>query len=271
MTDTTKAAETRKAPGTDDIGRTPEKIAEDLRAQGVSPSAATASGQAAAGVLERPDKSQQKGGEGASDAKPDAVKAGAPPVGLQATHAFFTAGGSIDSNSIPSPSGPVPAGLIADPNEREAAIAAARAGAVDPHQGGHKTGRYRISGAATARMSPAELRAVAGDRGYTGIEGGRRAIQAKFLAAQKDDDSLVDPPEGHRLGETPTEGSATVPPSALAQTGTVIGTPPAPAVGAASAAPATGSQAAAASKVSSSHTDTAGKPVTTTPSAGGAK
>lgn len=259
-TEQAPAPGTKTGGGVDAIGRDATQVAKDLTRQGVSPAAATASGHAAAGSPESkaPDN---PGGPGAEHAHADAVNPGKPPVGLQKEAAFFTASGSVEGNTIPSPTGLVPAGLIADDKLREQAIQQARAGAVDPHRG-HSTGRFRISEDAVHRMSPAALRAVAQDRGYDGIEGGRRAVQAKFLAAQAKDDSLVDPPEGHHLA------SATgIPAEAVAATGTVSGpVTPTPAVGAATGAPATGAQTEAQAKgIASTHNTTDGKPV------GGAK
>lgn len=265
--------------GKDAIGRSKEQIAADLTRQGVPATSATASGHAAAGSpASTVDKSQQKGGPGAEDAQPDAIQAGTGPVGMQAEAAFFTKNGSVDGNSIPSPTGPVPAGLIADDKLREQAIRQARQGAVDAHAG-LSTGRMRLSDEAVQRMSPAELRAVAHDRGYENVDGGRRAVQARFLAAQKKDQGLQDPPDGHRLGSgagKPDQGSG-IPVAAVAQTGTVSGTvEPVPAVGAASAAPATGAQSDAQAKgIASTHNTTDGKPVGESkpaePKAGGAK
>lgn len=266
--------------GTDAIGRDAVQVAKDLTRQGVSPSSATASGHAAAGSpASTVDKSQQKGGPGAEDAKPDAIQAGTGPVGMQQEAAFFTRNGSVEGNSIPSPTGPVPAGLVADDKLREQAIQAARQGAVDSHAG-QSTGRFRLSDQAVVGMSPAELRAVAHDRGYTGVDGGRAAVRTKFLAEQAKDQSLIDPPDGHRLGSgataSPTQ-SATVPVAAIAQTGALPGggIEPTPAVGAASAAPTTGAQASAAAPtqseaqakgIASTHNTTDGKPVgATTP------
>lgn len=254
--------------GVDAIGRDATQVAKDLTRQGVSPAAATASGHAAAGSpASTADKSEHKGGPGASDAQPDAVQPGAGPVGKQQEAAFFTANGSIDGNTIPSPTGPVPAGLIPDEKLREQAIKQAREGAVDPHAG-HSTGRYRLSEEAVHGMSPAQLRAVAHDRGYTDVEGGRRAVQAKFLAAQAEDDSLVDPPEGHRLGSGQNTGATTgVPTAALASTGTISSPAgPTPAVGAVAGSPVSGAQSEAQAKgIASTHNTTDGKPV------GGAK
>lgn len=272
-TEKAPAEGTKVGQGTDAIGRDATQVAKDLTRQGVAPSSATAAGHAAAGSPEsQADKSQQKGGAGAEDAQPDATQPGQGPVGMQQEAAFFTRNGSIEGNSIPSPTGPVPAGLIADDKLREQAIQAARQGAVDSHAG-QSTGRFRLSEEAIVGMSPAELRAVAHDRGYRDIDGGRNAVRTRFIEAQKKDESLIDPPEGHRLGSGAARApaqSTTVPVAALVQTGTLPGggIEPTPAVGAASAAPATGAQASASGTseaqqkgLASTHNTTDGKPV----------
>jgi hypothetical protein len=150
----------------------------------------------------------------------DAIQPGAKPFGDQAKAAFFTRNGSIPGNSVPSPSGPVPSSVIGDEKTREKAVEAARQGAIETHQG-TRNSRYRISDEAARRMSPAELRAVAYDRGYEGVDGGRQSVLRHFLDAQKEDEGLEDPPEGHPLGATspipvagaPASGNPLVTPS----------------------------------------------------------
>ena len=203
----------------DEGGRTPEQVKADLAEQGTVATAGTASGLAALGSP--PGKNIAKDDESNTGIQPDATQPGQGPIGDQKKAAFFTKTGSIPGNSIPSPSGPVPASTIADEATRNAAVEAARAGAVSTHLG-TRNSRYRISDTAAQRMSPAELRAVAGDRGYQGVDGGRQSVLRKFLEAQKKDEGLEDPPEGHHLGVQP------VPVAGVATTGNPLLTPSAP-------------------------------------------
>lgn len=168
--------------GKDVLGRDSEQVKKDLIADHTTPTAATASGLAALGSPK--GENIAKDPEGVNPGEGDAIRPGAGPIGQQAEAAFFTRNGSIPANTIPSPSGPVPASVIADKETRERAIKAAREGA--------RTSRRRVSDELAARMSPAELRAVAHDRGYEGVEGGRSAVLRKFLDAQKKDESLDD-------------------------------------------------------------------------------
>lgn len=208
----------------DEGGRSAEEARKDLIADGTTPSSATASGLAALGSPGA--KSTAKEPENAEGVVADAVKPGAPPFGDQTTAAFFTRSGSIPGNSIPSPSGPVPASTIADEATRDAAVKAARDGARSSHLA-QRNGRLRISDEAAGRMSPAELRAVAYDRGYNGVEGGRASVLRKFLDAQKGDQSLQDPPEGHHLGIS-APAPVPIPVAGVATTGNPLATPSTP-------------------------------------------
>lgn len=53
-----------------------------------------------------------------------------------------------------------------------------------------KNSRKRLTEEQVRAMSPAEVRAVGGDRGYKIGFGGRGAVYASFLAAQEADESL---------------------------------------------------------------------------------
>jgi len=181
----------------DEGGRSTEQVKSDLAADKTPQSAHTASGLAAMGSPG--GKETAKTDDSNSGIKPDALQPGQGPVGDQQKAAFFTRNGSIPGGSIPSPSGPVPASVIGDEATRNAAIEAARAGAVSTHQG-TRNSRFRISDEAARRMSPAELKAVSQDRGYKDVEGGRHGVLRKFLEEQKKDEALQDPPEGHHLG-----------------------------------------------------------------------
>lgn len=213
----------------------PDEIGKALRAAGVSPSADTAAGLAARGEVKTPAH-DHKGGAGADEIEDTGIKPG-EPKGAQTQPALFTPSGSIPHASVPSPTGLVPA-TVAGP-DAEAALAAQREGLIDSSRG--KTGRYRISDEYAANMTPAELRAVAHDRGYEIREGGRRALLHNFLAEQENDEGLEDPPEGSKyatrggyaIADRAPEGSVTVPGPTGAAAGadtTTGGRPPAAAI-----------------------------------------
>lgn len=207
----------------DEGGRSPEQVQKDLQADNTTATASTASGLAALGSPK--GKETAESNDSNSGIEPDAVKEGQGPIGQQQDAAFFTRNGSIPGNSVPSPSGPVPASTIPDEASRNAAVEAARAGATRARQG--RTGRFRISDEAAGRLSPAELRAVAHDRGYGGVEGGRQSILRKFLEEQKKDQGLEDPPENHPLAaQAPVPVPAPV--AGTAATGNPLMTPSAP-------------------------------------------
>lgn len=84
----------------------------------------------------------------------------------------------------------------------------------------HKNGRLRISDEQIRRMTPSELKAVATDRGYGDIEGGRHAVYAKFIAAQNGDDSLDEPSASPP--EAPIHKESTVQPAKVAPSGTPV-------------------------------------------------
>jgi hypothetical protein len=210
----------------DEGGRTPQQVQKDLQGDRTVATAGTASGLAALGSPE--GKETAKDDHTNSGIKPDAVGPGSPPIGDQKKAAFFTPNGSIPGNSIPSPSGPVPASVIHDEATRNAALETARAGATSARLSG-RNGRFRISDEAARRMSPAELRAVAHDRGYGGVEGGRAGVLRKFLDEQGKDDTLQDPPEGHHLGiANPQPVPQPVPGATGATTGNPLATPSRP-------------------------------------------
>lgn len=55
-----------------------------------------------------------------------------------------------------------------------------------------KNSRKRLTAEQLDGMSPAEIRAVAIDRGYKNTFGGRKVLATAFLAAQDADDTLED-------------------------------------------------------------------------------
>jgi hypothetical protein len=208
----------------DEGGRTAEQVQKDLLADNTAPTASTASGLAAMGSPKGKNIAQDN--DSNTGIEPDAVKAGSPPKGLQAEAAFFTRTGSIPGNSVPSPSGPVPASTIADEATRNAAVEQARAGATRERQG--RNGRFRLSDEYAQRLSPAELRAVASDRGYPDVFGGRQTVLAKFLDAQKKDQSLDTPPDDHPFAGKGAPAAGSVPVGTTPATGNPLLTPSAP-------------------------------------------
>lgn len=190
----TKAAE-KEAQTLND----PENQAQELVQAGVQPSGNSAAALAAQNA-ETPEHDHE-GGYGAEEIKDTGIKPG-KPIGAQLQPAVMTPQGSLEHNTVPSPSGPMPASTAihsTDPKEvekLEAQVAAqqARAGQVQRRVG--RTGRYRISEDLAHQIGSQGLRAVAFDRGYELSEGGKRATVQNFLRAQDEDEYLEDPPKG---------------------------------------------------------------------------
>lgn len=208
----------------DEGGRSPTDVVKDLAEQRTPLISSTASGLAAQGSPAGTETAKTTPANEGIQA--DAIKEGQAPVGQQAEAAFFTKTGSIPAGTIPSPSGPVPASTIHDEATRNAAVEVAREGAKTVHLNS-KNSRFRITEHALHQMGPAQVRAVAHDRGYAGVEGGRAGVIRKFLDAQEKDESLQDPPEGHHLAAQPVPQSPAIVPAA-APTGNPLVTPGVP-------------------------------------------
>jgi hypothetical protein len=216
----TKAAET-KAP-------TAEKQAETLRAQGVQPGAASAAGHAAAGSP-TPEEDFHTPGPGAEEVQ-DTMLAPGKPIGKQAEAAIITPTGSVEPGTVPSPSGPVPAAAIADDRLREEAVKRAAEG-IDDARRVVKNSRRRFTEEDLRLMSPAEVRAVASDRGYPEYLGGRAGVVRHFLKAQEEDDTLDDtggqtPSERRRSAPAPRPARAATPVTETAAPGVPVATTP---------------------------------------------
>jgi hypothetical protein len=114
---------------------------------------------------------------------------GNKPMGAQKEPATFVGNGTVDLNSVASPSGPQPVSTVASTPEEAKKI-------VDKRKADFKTESRREAPKALDddliyKMSAAELRAVAHDRGYKiSDSAGRRGTRAAFIQAQKDDKSL---------------------------------------------------------------------------------
>lgn len=204
---------------------------KQLQGEGVAATVGTsASGQAAAGDAAQGQETAGEGGSGAEEVT-DTILKPQGPIGLQKEPALFTRNGSVELNMVPSPTGPIPASLITDEKARQAALDATVASV---RQGPRRNSRLRLSREQLERMSPAEVRAVAHDRGYDIGEGGRRGLVNKFYTAQQDDDSLDEPQEAD------LQGSPTIPiPGTFG--GGLAATGPVPAVGGLTAFNAAGS------------------------------
>jgi hypothetical protein len=185
-----------------------EELADSLKAQGVKPSAQSASGLAAAGSPPGVDTAG-KGGEGASEVGTDTILKPGKNHGGQIEPAQFVVNGSVPYDYVPSPSGPVPASVITDDAKRTATVEAARQAA----RNATKNSLRFLTESDLQSMSPAEVRAVAWDRGYEMKDGGRAAVRRAFAAAQDDDESIEESPKGRSkkqrdaelaFGTTPT-------------------------------------------------------------------
>lgn len=177
-----------------------EEQADALKAAGVAPSDATASGVAVSekGRLAIGGGGAEHFGEpgaGAEERGEDTILNPGKAIGGQLEPAIMTPGGSIPANTIPSPSGPVPSGVITDPRARAEAERRVTRSHTDA-LGRQRNSRFRLSEEEVNRLSPAALRAVGSDRGYYMPDGGRRSIRNAFIQAQKDDETLLDPEEG---------------------------------------------------------------------------
>jgi hypothetical protein len=116
-------------------------------------------------------------------------------VGAQKEPAKWATNGSVPVNSIPSPSGPVPVGAVAmTAEEGEKVVEAYEEGARGAFASAATT---RLSEEQVARMSGAELRAVAHQRGYDLELAGTRVTRTRFLKLQEkaEDEELEDAEE----------------------------------------------------------------------------
>lgn len=185
----------------EEVPKVDQKVqVENLVANGVRPSGNTASGYAVSegGQMKIGGEEAEhfgEAGDGAEEVGTDTLTEPGKSHGAQLEPAIMTAGGSIPHATLPSPSGPVPAGVIADERVRRAALATVVRNHTDA-RGRVRNSRFRLSENEIRRMSPAVLRAVGSDRGYDVPDTGRQRIVNAFLKAQADDDSLEDPEKG---------------------------------------------------------------------------
>lgn len=114
------------------------------------------------------------------------------PTGLQAEPAEWTTNGTIPPNSLPSPSGPVPAAALHSTKEAADKAVEDAYDAADQEFDERFAQRTEIDADTIGRMSGAEIRAVATDRGYKDVTGltGRKGSRSAFLKAQSEDTSV---------------------------------------------------------------------------------
>jgi hypothetical protein len=136
-------------------------------------------------------KKDHTGLPGTEDIKPDFLE-GQAPQGLQAEPARFVTNGSLEPNMVASNSGPVPASAANFTPEAGEAAVEAQIKAEDDALRARFEQRQEIDEETISRMSAAEIRAVASDRGYTELDGimGRKQSRSAFLTAQKADKSI---------------------------------------------------------------------------------
>lgn len=124
--------------------------------------------------------------------------------GLQTAPANFVTNGTVPATFVGSPSGPVPVSSVA----RDAAHA--RQLLKEARESNDRVvlgaGYEKVSRDKIEKMSGAELRAVAYDRGYDlGQQSGSRSTRRRFIEAQNKDQRL----EGVEEGDVADESTAT--------------------------------------------------------------
>ena len=167
----------------------------------VPPGSATATSQEVARILGHEDE-RLKDAPGGSETpieggepKPDAIATkGIKPVGLQKEASTFVGNGTVDiHNTVATNYGPAPIGVAATTADAAEDVRAERKERFEAEQRGAFAEFERIPEEVIGRMSAAELRAVAANRGYDiGPDMGRRATRARFLAVQADDNTLIE-------------------------------------------------------------------------------
>lgn len=192
---------------------THEDVRQSLIRQGIRPSGNTASGLAASPPrVAQGTEVEPEGVEGEDNLlNPKQQNSEA-----QTRPAVFTSNGSLPYGHVPSPGGPVPVGVFGDKAAQQAGVDAMVQGALKgPRQ------RRRITQDLLDTMSKAEIRAVAGDRGYDVPDAsGRGPLKSAFLKAQEDDEGVEEEQDvdARLVGATPTApvpttsgGTGTVP------------------------------------------------------------
>ncbi len=174
-----------------------EEELEDVIDAGKAQGGTTATGQEAARRAgtedERIESLESRGGpETKEKIVPDAISTkGVKPVGMQAEPAIFVANGSIPPNSVASNSGLVPVSAVTGSIEDAEALLETRAADRKAEAKARSSSRTKLGEDQVNKMSGAELRAVAHDRGYTITDtAGSRGTRAAFRRLQDEDDYL---------------------------------------------------------------------------------
>jgi hypothetical protein len=139
----------------------------------------------------------------------DSIGADYPPhdapkaTGAQAQAANYSTNGTLPINHVASPSGLVPASAVtSDPEQARKLIEDQMKSAESVIL---RSGFEKLSRAKIESMSPADLRAVASDRGYDlGEYGGARVTRRRFVRAQAEDKEMTDLEEGQTVEEPST-------------------------------------------------------------------
>jgi hypothetical protein len=121
--------------------------------------------------------------------EPDALE-GATPKGDQAKPAEFSSNGQLPNGMVGSPSGPVPVGAVARDQKHADELLKETKSQRDQVINRNPKGK-RLTDATINRLSGAELRAIAGQRGYDIPEAGTRMTRAAFARAQDADNNVV--------------------------------------------------------------------------------
>lgn len=126
----------------------------------------------------------------AGDPQPDQTR---EATGAQTTPARFTSNGQLPHNTVPSPTGSVPVGLVATSVEDAKDRVEATMREHDAAVAARKTNR-RLDTATINRLTGAELRAIGEQRGYVmSAYAGTRTMRALFTAAQDKDPNIEKP------------------------------------------------------------------------------
>lgn len=118
---------------------------------------------------------------------PDDQLKGTKPKGLQAEPAVWALNGSLEPNTVSSPSGPVVA-QGATQEEVDKKLSDHRENVKAQIRPSHR----KLTEEHLSRMTRAEVSAVARDRGYQIPDAGHRVSRAAFLRAQDEDEYAVD-------------------------------------------------------------------------------
>ena len=131
--------------------------------------------------------------ETTSAVKPDYLSSEASaPIGLQAEEATFLPNGSAEHGMVASNSGYVPAASVARDVDHFDELVENQKNVLKEGLRSVRDGRKPLEDHHIDKMSGAELRAVAHDRGYDISDTmGTRGSRAAFAKAQKEDDSLA--------------------------------------------------------------------------------